>query len=529
MDWSWEFPYDAQRAPVMADGVVCTSQPLAARAGLAAMESGGNAADAALAAAITLTVVEPVMNGLGSDVLALISTNGRTYALNGSGRAPAAWNRARFAGQDKMPAQGWDSVTVPGAVAAWAELSDRFGQLPFEQLFVDAKRYAREGFIISPVIARQWANQVPRLIDQPGFAEAFVPDGLVPGVGERFRLPGLADSLARIAETRGQALYHGPLAETLVAHAQAHGGVMSVEDLASHQSDWTDPVSLCYRTITISEMPPNAQGLAVLVALGILQHFDLSSLPFMSVRRVHLQVEAMKIAFREVYASVADADVMTRQVDEFTSPAYLQALAGSIDPGHASPLQRPPSTSGGTVYVAAADREGMIVSFIQSNYQGFGSGIVVPGTGVSLHNRGAGFSLDPAHDNCVAGGKRPFHTILPALLSRGGTVIGALGVVGANMQPQGQVQIISGLEDYGYNPQTAIDAPRWRIFENGTVTLEHTFGETFAQELMALGHKVELRPRGDTEFGGAQLIHALDDGGYFGASDSRRDGAAYGY
>lgn len=528
-DWDWEMYSPSRRSPTFAANVVSTSQPLAARAGLSALERGGNAMDAALAAAITLTVVEPVMNGLGSDVMALVSSGSGIEALNGSGRSPRAWSRGLFSHDARMPTEGWNSVTVPGAVEAWFKLSERFGRLPFEELFRDAIRYASEGFYLSPVIAGQWASQVPRLKNQPGFAQAFLPSGRSPSVGERFCLPGQRETLTQISESEGRALYEGDIAKHLIEHGHQHGGLMTMEDMAQHRSEWVQPMSLRYRRLTLHEMPPNTQGLAVLVALGILQHFDLSELPLQSVERVHLQVEAMKQAFHVAQSVLADRDSMRHSVAEWIDPQRLQTMAAQIRRDRAGEPAMPRDPSGGTVYIAAADASGMVVSFIQSNFQGFGSGIVVPGTGVSLHNRGAGFSLVEDHPNVVAGGKRPLHTILPALLSRDGVVVGALGVVGANMQPQGQVQIISGMEDFGLNPQAAVDVPRWRLYEDGSLKLEYAFGQAFARELSELGHRVELRPQGDPEFGGAQLVMALEAGGFVAASDGRRDGIACGY
>lgn len=526
----WDFPFTSGRSPTLADALVCTSQPLAARAGMAALDKGGNAADAALAAAITLSVVEPVMNGLGSDSLALISTGNELFALNGSGRAPGAWSPERFQGRSVMPTEGWDSVTVPGAVAAWRDLSRRFCRLPLADLFESALHYSQAGFVVPPIAARQWSSQVPRLKDQHGFADAFLPHGRAPMAGERFRLEGQQAVLAQLRDSEGRALYEGALAERLVRDCAEQGGVLSLADLQDHDSQWCDPVTLTYRTLTVHQMPPNAQGLSVLMALGILQQFDLGALAFDSVQKVHLQIEAMKLAFDSAYRFVTDSTYMTTSVETLLAPARLAALAASINPYRASSATVVDTASGGTVYVAAVDQDGMFVSFMQSNYQGFGSGVVVPGTGISLHNRGAGFSLEADHPNRVAAHKRPFHTILPALLSRDGVTLGTLGVVGANMQPQGQMQILCNLEDHHFNPQAAVDAPRWRILEDGTVTVEHEFGSELVDALARLGHPVARRPRGDFGFGGAQLIMRLKGGGgYCGASDGRRDGMALGY
>jgi gamma-glutamyltranspeptidase/glutathione hydrolase len=525
--FDWAFPYASQKMPTVADCMVCTSQPVAGLAGLAALQRGGNAVDAALASAITLTVVDPVMNGLGGDTLALVWDGTAVQGLNGSGRAPAAWSAERFAGRASMPGEGWDSATVPGTVAAWADLSKRYGKLAFASLFEAAVRYAEEGYLVSPIVARQWAAQSARVAGQPGFAAAYLPSGSAPRAGDRFKLPGQARTLRAIAEGGAQAFYRGELARAMADDCRAHGGAMSEADLADHRSEWVSSMQGRYRDLGVHQLPPNAQGLAVLIALGILEHFDFSGRAPGDAARIHVQVEAMRIAFREVYASVCDPAYAKVDWSELVDPDRLARAARGIRQREARPEPAHALPSGGTVYVAAADRSGMIVSLIQSNYRGFGSGVVVPGTGICMHNRASCFSVDPAHPNAVRGGKRPFHTIIPALLSRAGKAVGALGVVGANMQPQGQVQLVANLADYGMNPQSAMDAPRWRIREDGKLMIEHGHDARLAGELSALGHDVIACERGNLEFGGAQMVHALREG-YVGASDSRRDGIACG-
>ncbi|MEY2619651.1 MAG: hypothetical protein RL522_2653 [Pseudomonadota bacterium] len=525
---NWEFPHASRRMPVLADQVVATSQPLAAQAGLQAMAQGGNAVDAVVATAAALTVVEPVMNGLGSDAFAMLWDGQSVKALNASGRAPRAWTPQRFAGLAHMPVHGWDAVTVPGAVSAWIALWKEQGSLPLQVLFAPAIRYALEGFAVTPRVARQWASQAPQLAMQPGFAETFLPGGRAPRAGERFRMPAVARSLALIAQTEGRAFYQGEIADAIVAHAQAHGGALSHEDLAAHRADWVEPLRMDYRDAQVLQMPPNGQGIAVQIALGILAHFDLSgSTPL--ARRMHLQIEAMKIAFADVYQWVSDPSTMRLSVQDLLDPAYHRTRAAAIDPARAQAWTARPLAPGNTVYIAAADRQGRLVSFIQSNFQGFGSGVVVPEVGVSLLNRGSGFSLDPAHPNHVAGGKRPFHTILPAMLLREERPLAALGVVGADMQPQGQVQVISDLLDRQANPQAAMDAPRWRIAQDdGRIRLESGVPAPVAAELAALGHRVEIAASDSIEFGGGQLVWRLEDT-WAGASDPRRDGCAAGF
>ncbi|RMF92096.1 MAG: gamma-glutamyltransferase, partial [Nitrospinota bacterium] len=329
--FSWDFPYPSQRMPVLARNVVATSQPLAAQAGLQMLAQGGNAVDAALAAAITLTVVEPTSNGIGSDAFALIWDGQTLYGLNASGRSPAAWSPDRFAGRSSMPKYGWDAVTVPGAVSAWAMLSERFGKLPFSQLFLPAITYARDGFLVSPVTAIRW-SQAPVLYARfPAFAEAFLPQGRAPRAGELFRLPDQARTLERIAETKGEAFYRGDLAEQIAAYAQATGGAMTLEDLATHQADWVEVLSYPYQGFTLHEIPPNGQGLAALMALGILEYCDLPSLPVDSPESIHLQIEAMKLAFADAYRYIADPACMDLDPHALLDPAYLQDRARLID------------------------------------------------------------------------------------------------------------------------------------------------------------------------------------------------------
>jgi gamma-glutamyltranspeptidase/glutathione hydrolase len=525
----WRFPYASRRVPVLARNVVATSQPLAAQAGLRMMLRGGNAVDAAIAAAITLTVVEPVSNGVGSDAFAIVWDGAALYGLNASGRAPQAWTPARFAGLSAMPERGWDTVTVPGAVSAWVALSARFGRLPFAALFEPAIDYARNGFPVSPVVAAKWRNQLPLLADQPGFAAAFMPDGRAPEPGERFALPALAATLESIAATRGEAFYRGPLAAALVAHAQAHGGAMNLADLDAHAVEWVAPVGVDYRGYTLHELPPNGQGLAALIALGILAHRDVAAHEVDSAASLHLQIEAMKLAFADVYRHVADPRAMTIEAASLLDSGYLAERARQIDPARA---QRPAAgrpARGGTVYLTGADADGMMVSLIQSNYAGFGSGVVVPGTGVSLQNRGSAFTLERGHPNEVGPGKRPFHTIIPAFVTRGGTPVMSFGVMGGAMQPQGHVQIMVRLADHGQNPQAACDAPRWRVRDGLEVELEPGFDAATVAGLIRLGHRVvRTDPASYFDFGAGQFVYRLADG-YLAASDPRRDGQAVGF
>ncbi|MFP4309831.1 MAG: gamma-glutamyltransferase family protein [Desulfococcaceae bacterium] len=526
-DSFWDFPYPSRRVPVMAANVVATSQPLAAQAGLRALYRGGNAVDAAVAAAMALAVVEPTGNGLGSDAFALVWAGGRLHGFNGSGRAPAAWTPERFAGRTEMPETGWDTVTVPGAVDAWARLHERFGRLAFAELAEPALRYAREGFPVSPTVAEQWASAESKLGNFEGFRRTFLPGGRAPRAGERFANPDLAASLSQIVDSRGEAFYRGDLAQRIAAAASDEGGALTPEDLADHRGEWVIPMGVDFQGVQLHEIPPNGQGLTALVALGVLRHLPLNEFPVDSAESIHLQVEAMKIGFALAAAHIADPDHMRVAPESLLEDAFLADLAGRVRRDRPAAPGPPPPISPGTVYLATADAEGMMVSFIQSNYAGFGSGIVPTGTGVGLQNRGRGFSLEPGHPNQVAGGKRPFHTIIPGFVTRGGEALMSFGVMGAHMQPQGHVQMLVRLFVYGQNPQAAADAPRWHLCEDGKLALESGIGADVADELAARGHRLLDGPP-PWGYGGAQLI-LRREGTYCGASDPRKDGQAAGF
>ena len=532
---NWNLPFPSGRQPVLARNVVATSQPLAAQAGAQAFARGGNAIDAALAAAIALTVVEPTMNGIGGDAFALVWDDGKLHGLNSSGRSPASWNAARFAGMTSMPQRGWDSVTTPGGVAAWHALSQRFGKLPFEDLFRDAIRYAREGFPVSPVIARQWEQAAQELHMQPGFTE-FMPQGRAPRTGEIWKFAAQADTLAEIAATRGESFYRGALAEKIAAFSQKCGAALTLEDLASHHAEWVDPVSVSFRGHEVHEIPPNGIGMAALIAIGVMEHLPYERTQIGSAERMHLEIEAMRLAFADAHEHLGDADHMRVKLDELLAPAYLRERARLIDPERLGSYGPGKPASGGTVYLAAADTEGRMVSFIQSNYKGFGSGVVVPGTGIALHNRAMGFVTTPGHVNQVAGGKRPLHSIIPAFLTRSGKPLMAFGVMGGNMQPQGHLQMVMRCVVEGWNPQAASDAPRWRIDDAGHLILEPTVPADVVEGLKRMGHTPKIMPPGNLDFGSAQLVSLLDesvsgtsDAVYAAGSDHRRDGHAMGY
>ncbi len=530
--FDWKARYPTYRSPVFARNVVATSQPLAAQAGLRMLAAGGSAVDAAIAAAATLTIVEPVSNGLGSDAFAILWDGSQLHGLNASGTAPAAWDTAYFNRKHggKYPVRGWDTVTVPGAVSAWAALHEKFGKLPFADLLAPAIELAERGHGVAGIVQQKWASQVPELSSQPGFAEAFMPRGRAPAVGERFVFADAGRTLRRIAETRGRDFYEGQTAQALVAHARENGGSMSLADLAGYRPDWCGTIQKDYRGFTLHEIPPNGQGIAALMALGILSNFDMAQYPPDSVETRHLQIEAMKAAFADVYRYVADIRHMTDVTPaHLLDDAYLAQRARRISMDRATDFAHGMPPSGGTIYLTAADASGMMISFIQSNYMGFGSGVVVPGVGVSLQNRGYCFSLDESHPNCVAPGKRPFQTIIPAFLMKDGAPQMSYGVMGGNMQPQGHMQTLTRMLDHRQNPQAACDAPRWKVQRGLRVDIESTMEPAVIEALRQRGHEIEMTTDSYMDFGSGQFIWRLTDDmedGYAAASDSRRDGHA---
>ncbi len=491
------------------------------------MRRGGNAVDAAIATAITLTVVEPNNNGVGSDAFAIVGNDAGLWGLNASGRSPSGWKPERFAGRANMPGMGWDSVTVPGAVSAWVALSERFGRLPFPQLFEAAIGYARDGFHVGPKTAYYWNLAAPHFKTFPDFVAHFLPHGRAPRAGELFRRPELVGTLEQIAQSRGESFYRGELAHRIVAASRDASGAMNQDDLAQHRADWVTPISQAYRDVALHEIPPNGQGLAAQIALAILNHFDLGASPADDERNIHLQIEAMKIAIRAAFEHFADEAAMRVTPSELLGAAALSQLAATIGEraGRLPPVALPVGRD--TVYLTTADADGMMVSMIQSNFRGFGSGIVIPGTGISMQNRGSGFVLDPSHPNCVGPRKRPYHTIIPGFVTQNGRPRMSFGVMGGHMQHQGHVQMVNRIFDHRQNPQAASDAPRWHVFPDFSVGVETGFPTAVASALEARGHLVR-RDQHEATFGGAQLIYKLEDG-YCAASDHRKEGLAVGF
>ena len=540
MPFSYSSPYASTRLPVFARNLCSTSHPLAAQAGLRMLQHGGNAVDAAVAAAAAMTLCEPVSNGLGSDAFCILWDGQSLHGLNASGRAPQAWTPEYFhrrygSAAATPPRRGIDSVTVPGAVSAWVALSERFGKLPFADLMAPAIEIAERGYLVPVVVQQKWAAAVPELQSQPGFAQSFMPWGRAPQVGELFQFPAAARALRAIGATRGEAFYTGEIAQAMVAFAQAQGGSLSLADLAAHRPEWVTPIARNYRGYTLHEIPPSGQGIAALIALGILEQFDLASLPVDGPEAQHLQIEAIKLAFADVYRYVAEPSSMEVTPAQMLDDGYLASRARLIAMNKAQDFGAGNPVRGGTIYLTAADENGMMVSFIQSNYQGFGSGCVEPTFGISLQNRGFGFSTDPAganRANLVAPGKRPFHTIIPAFLTKDGQPVMSFGVMGANMQPQGHVQTLVRMLDHGQNPQAACDAPRWRFNQGLSVNAEASMPLATQQGLAALGHDLTVIDDPYGEFGAGQFIWRLGDArtqGYVAASDPRRDGQAAGF
>ncbi|RZI67361.1 MAG: gamma-glutamyltransferase family protein [Variovorax sp.] len=528
-------PYPTTRIPVFARNAVSTSHPLAAQAGLRMLWKGGNAVDAAIAAAAAMTIVEPVSNGLGSDAFAILWDGKELHGLNASGPAPAAWSTdyftKKYAGAATPPKRGLDAATVPGAVAGWVALSERFGKLPFADLLEPAIEIAERGYLVPVVVRQKWADATEELRGQPGFAQSFLPWGRAPNVGELFQFAGAARGLRAIAETKGQAFYGGEIAEALARFSKENGGSHTVQDFAGYRPEWVKPIEKDYRGHTLHEIPPNGQGIAALMAVGILEKFDVASMKVDGADSQHLQIEAMKLAFADVYRHCAELSHMEVTPEQMLDDAYLASRAKMIDMGRAQDFGAGNFVKGGTIYLTAADENGMMISFIQSNYMGFGSGAVEPTFGVSLQNRGHGFSLKPG-PNQVAPGKRPFHTIIPAFLTKDGQPVMSFGVMGGNMQPQGHMQTVVRMLDYNQNPQAACDAPRWRFNQGLEINVEQQMDKDTVQELVNRGHKVDVINDSYQDFGAGQFIWRMGDPkkeGYVVASDSRRDGLAAGF
>lgn len=531
------------RSAVIAQhGMVCASQPLAALVGIDVLKAGGSCVDAAIATNAALGLMEPASCGIGGDLFAIVwsEKDRKLYGLNASGRAPAAWTleKARSLGLQRIPRQSPLSWSVPGCVSGWQALSERFGRLGLARVLAPSIEYARAGFPVSPIIASHFSGW--RDADFPHLAPVFHPGGRVPDQGDVFQNPLLAASYERIAGDGAAGFYEGETAERIVARSRELSGHMSLEDLRSHRADWVDPVSSSYRGFDVWEIPPNGQGISALQILNLMEGFDVASLGHNSVDHLHLLIEAKKLAFEDRARYYADPAFAKVPVAWLVSKEYARERAKKIDPKRAALRVGPgdPPLDSDTVYLCAADGEGNMVSFIQSNYSGFGSGICPDGVGFPIQNRGQAFSLDPGHRNRLEPKKRPFHTIIPAFLTKGGSPVMPFGVMGGDVQPQGHAQVVMNILDFGLSVQQATDVARiahdgssapWggEMTDGGEVVPELGLDPKLLEGLAARGHRIGKTPEA---LGGYQAIWREENPRrYFGGSDPRKDGQAIGY
>ena len=525
-----DYPYASKRHVVYARNGMCNAgNPHAASAGLQVLLKGGNAVDAAVAMASAMPVVEPTGNGIGADCFAIVWFKGRMYGLNASGPAPMANSVAalKARGHEKIPSYGVEPIDVPGCVGGWAALHERFGSMPLEEVMAPAIRYAEEGYPVTPNISRLWEeafNIYSKYRDRPefkGWFDTFAPNGTWLKPGEMFRSPDMAATLREIAATKGESFYRGAIADKIDAFFKAHNGFLTKEDLAAYRPEWVEPISVNYRGYDVWELPPNGHGITVLMALGMLNGLTLPE-KREDADYYHKVMEAIKLAFADTKTYVADPRYMKTKVSELLSPDYLAARRALITDKALEPKAGDPHC-GGTIYLCTADAEGNMVSLIQSNYCGFGAGIAIPGTGISLQDRGANFSLDPKSDNYLEGGKKSYHTIIPGFLLKDGEAVGPFGVMGAFMQPQGQVEVLTSTIDYAMNPQEALDAPRIQWIGGKKLQIEREAGEAIAEQLRAMGHEVEIVDD-RTAMGRGEIIWKCENGVYAAGTEPRCDG-----
>ncbi len=526
------YTYRSRRNVVFASkGMAASSSPVASNVGIEIMKKGGNAIDAALAMASVYPLVEPTSNGMGSDCFVLVWTNGKLYGLDGSGYSPKAMNAdiVRSKGYQSVPFDGWIPVMVPGAVASWAELRRRFGTLPLEEIFAPAIKYAREGYPVPVTASQLWENAVVRYkkayskepeVFRP-FFDYFTKNGEAYKAGELFTLPDMANTLEELARTDCESYYRGEIAKKIVDFSNRTGGYLTLEDMAAYHPKWVEPITINYRGYDVYEMPPNGHGITALMALKILSGMDLGK-NRECAEAYHKIIEALKLAFVDAKKFVADPRFMKTKVEDMLSERYAATRRALITEKAILPEAGDPSC-GGTVYFCTADDKGNMVSFIQSNYKGFGSGIVIPGTGISLQDRGANFSMDPESDNFIGGAKKSYHTIIPGFLCKDGKPVGPFGVMGGFMQPQGHVQVVTNIVDFGMNPQEALDAPRWQWTGEKKVQLEREVPEHIAKELELRGHEVEITNK-NTGMGRGEIIFRQDNGVLAGGTEPRTDG-----
>lgn len=527
-----EYRYPSRRSVIFGQkGMVCTSQPLAAQAGLDILKKGGNVIDAIIATASCMTVLEPSGNGLGSDAFALYwdAKSQKLYGLNGSGYAPKKMTveAMQALGGEKIPDRGWAPVTVPGAVSAWAELHKRFGRLEFADLLQPAITYAEEGYPVHPIVGLLWERAEKVFApykDKPEFKpfyDTFMPNG-VPAIGSLMKLPDHARTLRELAATKCESYYRGEIAEAIDKFSKETGGFLRKEDLADYHAEWVEPIHTNYDGYDVCEIPPNGHGIVALMTLNIIKQLKIENGDHDNPDTIHKQLEAMKQAFIDGQTYVSDPRTMKTKVEYLLSEEYAAMRAAEINETALTPKPMDPHC-GGTVYLCAADGEGNMISYIQSNYKGFGSGIVIPGYGISLNDRGCDFKLDPNSDNYLVPGKKPYHTIIPGFLMKDGKAVGPFGVMGGYMQPQGHVQVMMNMINFGMNPQEALDAPRWQWIGGKKVEIEAGFKKEVAEELLKRGHEVKVATD-FTSFGRGQIILRDENGVLTGATEPRTDG-----
>ena len=529
-----KYAYASRRNVIYAKkGMACSTSPIASQVGLEIMKAGGNAMDAAIAMATVMPLVEPTSNGLGSDCFALVwsARDNRLFGLNGSGVAPMALSarKVREAGYSSMPKDGWIPAMVPGAPSGWAELRRRFGTKSMAELMAPAIQYAREGFCVPVNVARLWKGGVDRFAaaarKEPEvfgpWMDYFTKNGRPYGAGETFASPAYAATLEELAATDCESYYRGDIMRKIVDFSRKTGGFFDESGFESYRAGWVEPISVDYKGYTVFEMPPNGHGITVLMALNMLKGLELGG-ERESAGAYHKIIEATKLAFVDAKKFVADPRYMRTKVEDMLSDRYAGVRRGLITGRAVCPEAGDPSC-GGTVYFCTADGEGNMVSYIQSNYMGFGSGIVVPGTGISIQNRGANFSLDPESDNCLEGGKKSYHTIIPGFLCKDGRAVGPFGVMGGFMQPQGHIQVMVNTIDYHMNPQEALDAPRFQWVGGKKIQLEREVPAHVAQSLAGMGHEVEV-VNANTGMGRGQIIWRTEEGALVGGTEPRADG-----
>lgn len=525
----------ARSMVVTRHGIVAAESPLAAQVGATILSDGGNAIDAAIATNAMMGLVAPMSNGIGGDLFAIVheAKSGKLYGLNASGWAPSGLTIEflRNKGITNMPYQGIHSITVPGAVDGWGKLLDRFGSLPLQRLLAPAIRYAEEGFPVTELVSGLWASNEELLKADPVSAKTYLPGGRPPRLGEIFRNPNLAQTLKHIAAQGKDAFYQGEIARLIVECSRQHGGTLTLNDLAEFSSEWVEPISTTYRGWTVYEIPPNGQGIAALIMLNIMEDFPLAHSAHNSAAALHVMIEAKKLAYADMLRYVADPHFSSVPVRGMLDKQYARSRATLIDPAKAAcavESGKPPAPGDDTIYLSVVDKDGNMVSLIQSNYENFGSGLVPEGAGFALQNRGALFTLDPQHPNALAGHKRPLHTIIPAFLAKGDTKI-AFGIMGGWNQAQAHAQFVANVVDFGMNIQSALEAARFRktTFRGCDLQIEGRVSPSVRTQLESMGHKLEVRGDFSPVMGGGQAVmRNFSTGVNFGGSDPRKDGMA---